>query len=165
MGTTANAELIYGDQGMHIFYCEGQYDGPLVPRSVTGRCVLVLNSISSPQTAAGHQITACLDIFLQVDQLGAEVITKTLQPVVGRSADRNFLETLGFIERIWRTATENGPGMQRLASRLPQVAPAQRQQFSQLSAVIHSRALAAGSVAAAPAAPQPQPAVNGRSVR
>src|SRR5690606_33807406 len=151
MGTTAKIELVYGDAQTHIFYCQGQYNGTLTPRPITGQCVLVLNAVTpSPH---GTQITSCLDIFIQVDQLGVEVLTKTLQPIVGRSADRNFLETLGFVEKMSKTAAENGPGMQRLAARLEQATPAQRQQLAQLSALIHARALQM----AASSSPVPSP--------
>ena len=65
-------------------------------------------------------MTNRLDVFLQVDHVGVDALTRTLHPLFGKSADLNFVESTKFLERISRTSAENGPGMQRLARRLDQ---------------------------------------------
>jgi hypothetical protein len=140
-GTVTTMELVYGTDDTHLIYCEGSYEGPLFLRPVQGRCVLLLKSAYTAESGR-RQIVNRLDIFLQLDHTGAKVLTKTLHPLVGRSTDVNFLESTEFLERISRTAEANGPGVQRLASRLNNVHPAVRQRFAELTAAVSARSAA-----------------------
>jgi hypothetical protein len=104
-----------------------------------GRCVLLLKSAYAG-SAGRYLITNRLDVFLQIDHVGVEVFTKTLHPLLGRSADINFVESTAFLQRISRAAEQNGPGLQQLAERLDDVEPDIRSQFAGLTAEVHSRA-------------------------
>jgi hypothetical protein len=44
-----------------------------------------------------------------------------VQPWINQTADRNFIETLGFVSTFSQTAERNPQGMQRLAARLQTV--------------------------------------------
>ena len=123
VGTTTTIELIYGDQDTHLMYCEGRYDGPLFPRPLTGRCVLVLRSEYQQTPEQRSQVTNRMDVFLQIDNMAVDAVTRTLHPLFGKSADLNFVQSTQFLERISRTSEENGPGMTRLAQRLDNVQP------------------------------------------
>ena len=140
VGTVTKAELIYGDQETHVMYCEGQYEGPLFPRPLKGRCVLLLKSGYTKTEEERWHISNRLDVFLQIDNMAVDAVTRTLHPLVGKSADLNFVQTTEFLERISRSSEENGPGMQRLAQRLDNVQPEIRGQFAELSQEIHERA-------------------------
>ncbi len=132
-GTTTRIELIYGTRDTHLIYCEGNYDGPLTRRPVEGRCVLLLKS-GYVQTERGRwHVVNRLDVFLQVDHAGLDLLTRTVRPLIGKAADTNFQQSTQFIERIHRTSEENGPGMQRLASRLDEVSADVRDEFSRLT--------------------------------
>ena len=140
MGTVTRAELVYGTSDTHLIYCEGSYEGPLFPSRLTGRCVLLLKSGYHEKPDNRWQITNRLDVFLQVDHVGVDAITRTLHPLFGKSADVNFVESTKFLERICRTSEENGPGMQRLAKRLDKVEPDVRSRFSDLTSEVHQSA-------------------------
>ncbi len=56
-----------------------------------------------------------------------------MHPLLGKSADLNFVQSTQFLERISRTSEENGAGMGRLAKRLDNVQPDVREQFAQLT--------------------------------
>jgi hypothetical protein len=114
----------------------------LFHRPLRGRCVLLLKSNYSKSDTERWQITNRLDVFLQVDNMAVDAVTRTLHPLVGKSADLNFVQTTEFLERISRTSEENGPGMQRLAQRLSHVEPDIRSQFAELTQEIHGRAQA-----------------------
>ena len=135
-GTVSTMELVYGTKDTHVIYCDGAYEGPLFRRPVKGRCVLLLKSGYVQTEEARTHVVNRLDVFLQLDHAGAEVLTKTLHPLVGRSADVNFLESTDFLQRISKTAERNGPGMQRLAFRLDNVDHAVRQRFAQLMGTV-----------------------------
>ena len=154
VGTITNMELIYGDSDTHVLFCEGSYDGPLFRKPLTGRCVLVLRS-NSNQTGAGYQVTNLLDVFLQVDHAGLDIFAKTLHPLLGKSADINFTESMRFIEKMSRASENNGDGMQNMIDRLKGVQPTVRKDFKQVVSNVqarHTHAMASNGSKTSPAA-------------
>ena len=139
-GTVSRVDLVYGTPEIHILYAQGTYQGRLLKQKVTGRCVLVLKSWYSQADDGRVQITSQLDLFVQFDQAGADLLAKTLHPLVGRSADYNFSESTNFLGRISREAELNGPGMSLLATKLTKVDPAIRQKFAQLTTALSHKA-------------------------
>jgi len=140
VGTTTDIELIYGDNDTHVLLCEGSYDGPLFRKPLTGRCVLVLKS-GTVQTERGYQITNRLDVFLQIDHAGLDIFAKTLHPLLGKSADVNFTESMKFLERMSQASEKNNDGMQHMVERLQTVQPPIRQQFRQVVSNVNQRYL------------------------
>ena len=143
-GTTGVAELIYGDRETHIVLGEGAYEGPVLKRKVQGRCLILLKTAFGPDTGPTTQVTHRLDMFVQIDNIGADLLAKTLYPLVGKSADHNFVETSRFVGQISQAAETRPNGMQQLANRLTKTDPAVRGQFATLSAAIFNRASEAG---------------------
>lgn len=140
-GTSGRVELVYGTREQHLFMTEGCYDGPLVPRRVTGRVVLLLTSGYSLDPEKKPHVSNQLDVFIQLDNVGAEIVAKTLHPLMGKTADSNFVESTRFLSQVSQVVETNGPGMQRLAGRLLNVEPAVRNRFAQIAATINQRAI------------------------
>jgi hypothetical protein len=140
-GTTSRVEIVYGTRQQHLLLAEGFYDGPLVPRRVTGRCVLLLSSGYSQDAQHEETVSHRLDVFVQIDNLGVEVIAKTLHPLLGKTADNNFVESTKFLSQVSRVVENNGPGVQRLATRLTNIDPAVRQKFADLASEINQEAI------------------------
>lgn len=138
-GTTGNGELIYGDKETHLVLGEGTYEGPILKHKIHGRCLMVLKSGYGPNGDSRTQITHRLDMFIQLDNVGADLLAKTLQPLVGKSADHNFVETSRFLGQISQAAETRPTGMQQLAGRLAKVDPPVRDRFASLSAEIYTR--------------------------
>ena len=139
VGTTSQVHLVYADSNSQVLYCDGYYQGPLFKRKLRGRCLLIMHmgNVSSPD--GGALVSARLDVFVQIDDLGIDVLTRSIHPLMGKSVDRNFAETLRFVEKVSRTAEENGRGMSRLADRLDNVEPTIRRQFSQQALAVSQR--------------------------
>lgn len=140
-GTECNIDLVYGNRTTHLFYATGQYDGPLTARPVTGKGVFVLHSEYVRAADGSIQVVGQLDCFLQLDNLGADLLARTLSGVIGRTADSNFAETARFIGQISQSSQRNPQGMLQLASRLPQVQPDVREQFVRRSYAVYERHL------------------------
>jgi hypothetical protein len=77
---------------------------------------------------------------MQVDRGGVELLTKAVQPVLGRIADYNFAQTVDFVASLSRTAEVNLGGVQRLSSRLAGVAPDVRLEFAEMAGRVSARA-------------------------
>ena len=138
-GTTCKIDLIYGDNNLHIFVAEGSYDGSLAPRPIRGRGVIVLRS-NYAQAAPGHTtVTGTIDCFVKFDNVGADLVARTLSGVIGRSADNNFIETARFVAQVNQAAKKNPPAMIDVAKRLPQVDLPTRKQFADVVQKIAQR--------------------------
>jgi hypothetical protein len=140
-GTLSRLELVYGDQNKHIFYGEGSYEGPLLRRKLTGRCVLILNTVHEQDENGQPRAVSQLDVFLKVDNTTAGMIARTLQPIVGPTADHNFTESLKFVQRLNATTVKNGPGVQGMAEQLD-ISQEVRTLFQQSAGLTYQRALA-----------------------
>ena len=137
-GTDCTAELVYGDNEKHIYVGTGTYQGPVFRRKVTGHCVVILKT----DTTAGAQqyaLTNQMDIFLRVDNLAADMIARTLQPMVGRTADHNFNESLLFLQAFSETAAHDPQRVEQLVQQLSQVEPETRHQFKQVVTTVPQR--------------------------
>ncbi len=138
-GTVSRVELVFGTRHQHLFLAEGYYDGPLLPRRITGRCVLLLSSGYSQDDRKRSFVSNRLDVFVQLDKMGVEIVAKTLHPLMGKTIDTNFAESSRFISQVSHVAESNGPGVQRLVSRLTDIDPEVRTQFAQITSAINQR--------------------------
>lgn len=140
-GTASEIELVYGTSNLHLFYGTGTYTGNLMRRPVEAECVLLLRT-SYGQTADGRPTAgSTLDVFLKIDNALVGAAARTLLPLVGRTADHNFVETLRFVQRLNETTEKNGPGVQGMAWRLEGLQPEVRDQYITTSGIVHERAL------------------------
>jgi hypothetical protein len=139
-GTTCDVELVYGADNLHVIYSDGFYEGSLLKHRVTGRCVMLLKSGYAQGPDRRPYVANRLDLFLQIDNLAADAVARTLSPWVGKVADANFHESCLFASKLSQTAEQNGPGVQRLAEKLTKVEPPVRDEFSKLAAAVGQRA-------------------------
>jgi hypothetical protein len=139
-GTICRVELIYGRPDLHVFYATGYYEGPLFRTRMEGDCVILLRS-SYAQRDGRSQIVNSLDVFLRMDRVGADILLKTLHPLMGKTADFNFVESAKFLGQVSKAAENNGPGMERLAARLENVEPPLRELFARHAEIVYQRAL------------------------
>jgi hypothetical protein len=147
-GTTGTLALVYRSADMHVIYSTGTYDGSLSPAKIRGESVVVLKSEYHHDANGQPRIVTRLDVFLHLDNVGIEWIAKTLQPLLGKTADHNFAETASFVASLSHTAETNPAGVERLSNRLSHVDPATRRRFAELGVQASDRAEAIRSAAA-----------------
>jgi hypothetical protein len=148
-GTKCDLELVYGTDNLHILYGDGFYEGSLLKHRVTGRSVIVLHSSYSHGPDRRPYVANRLDLFVQIDNLAADVVARTLSPWIGKVADANFHESCVFASKLSQTAEQNSRGVQRLAEKLTSVEPPIREEFSKVAAAVQQRAAARESSPAA----------------
>ena len=134
-GTKSQVELVYGTPELHLFYAEGEYSGPLVRRPVSGRCVIMLSSRFGG-TVDKPRVTNQLDVFLQLDHAGAELVARTIHPLVGKTADTNFTRSLQFVSQIHLAARRSQDRLQRLGMQLEGVDAEIRDEFLKVAAAV-----------------------------
>jgi hypothetical protein len=128
-GTSSQMDLVYGTDSMHIYFASGSYKGSLWARELTGRCVVVLQNKPVRLPDGKQGLSASMDVFMKLDNMGADLIVKTLGPLVGKTADFNFTECAAFVSQISQTAEKNPYGIQQLAKRLTNIDPKIQAQF------------------------------------
>ncbi|MBC8356447.1 MAG: hypothetical protein H8E66_31085 [Planctomycetes bacterium] len=139
-GTVCDVQLVYGDQNTHVYYAEGSYEGVLLRKLIRGSCVIVLKSDYSQTEDQQVYVTNRLDMFVKLDNVGAEILAKTLHPLVGKSADHNFSESTRFLSQVSQAAETRSTGLKQLADRLNNVDEPVRDRFVQLSTQVNHRA-------------------------
>lgn len=149
-GTTSTMELVYGSQDMHIYYGQGQYEGPVLRKKLNATCVIIVRTAARKSELIGgnqaavtptdRQMICQLDVFLKIQNNTAGLIVKTIQPIVGPTADHNFTESMKFIQRLNETTEDNGPGVQEMAKRFD-VTPDVQQRFVQVVGNVFQRSL------------------------
>ena len=150
-GTTSRMELVYGSNDTHIFYGEGQYEGPVLRKKLTARCVIVVKTAPRNQgvglvgQVAGvvnkeRQMVCQLDVFLKIPNAAAGFVVRTIQPIVGPTADHNFVESMKFLQRLNETTEKNGYGVQEMGKKLSVNRPVQ-EKFISIAGDVHQRAV------------------------
>ena len=130
-GTSSNLELIYSTPELHIFYAEGSYAGKWLGQGLKGRCVVILRSdffIERSRPRVKHQI----EVFIRLEEVAADVLARTLKPLIGKLIQYNFEQSSGFIEQIHEVAENRQPGMDRMISRMTHVEPVVKDRFVRL---------------------------------
>ena len=78
-------------------------------------------------------VAARLDTFFHIDRVRIELFAKALQPLVGKTADRNFTDTLQFISSFSHAAETRPATVERLVTGLPDVSPESQGQLIRIA--------------------------------
>jgi hypothetical protein len=122
-GTTGTVRYLFSNWGANaqnvaVVYADGAYTGAPFVTPLKAQSIMLVRSNAIQETNGRQYITVRIDSFVRIEQLGVEIIAKTVQPWINKTADQNLIETLTFVSNFSRTAEKNPQGMQRLATRL-----------------------------------------------
>ncbi len=131
-GTSASLEFLYHSSDLQIAYGKWSYTGPLLARKINGHFLALLRTSYAKDAGGKYYITARMDGFMSVDSGAADLLARTLQPMMVKNVDANFIQTVAFLGSLSKTAEVNPQGMARLADRLSHVQPATRQQLGEV---------------------------------
>jgi hypothetical protein len=137
-GTTGVLRLVHqerqGRGGLLVFHGRGVYTGPLSPKNLTGSCVLLVrHGPAMPAVDGRERQMIQIDSFLDMDGVGLEIVTRTLQPIIVRSAASNLHEICLFMTTLSDSARTNPEGVAQLAGRLQQTDAADRQTLATIA--------------------------------
>jgi len=138
-GVAVTVEYLYRSHNLHLVYGEGLYIGPLLARPIRGRGLLVLKTAYVQEPTERYYIASRLDCFLSIEPLGVELAAKTVSPLLGKTADDNFIQTLNFVAALSRTAELNPQRVHSLAAKLERVPPQVRERFIEVAAGVSQK--------------------------
>jgi len=151
-GTVGMVQLIHHEQsqggGLMIFHGQGGYSGPLSPKDLTGGCLLVIRHFDILEDDGRPTQRVEMEAFLEVHGLGLELVTRTLRPLIVRSAAANLHEICLFVSQFSAAAERNPAGIARLAHRMNHTSAADRQMLVNVSCGGMARQDGHGSAAA-----------------
>ena len=128
-GTDYVGELIYGNDQIHVYYGTGTYDGPLVAKKLSGRSVCVIHGQPVRTSANGTVVDGYMDVFIKVDNLGADLLTRAISPFVVKTADYNFIESSKFVGQLADIAAKNPLAIDDISNRMTNIPSEVRQAF------------------------------------
>jgi len=137
-GTTGNLVIVEQRCDTHaqnriVMYSEGAYEGKPFKRPVRAQCVLLLRS-GSIQETNGRDFVACrLDTFVRIERTSIKLFAKAMHPWVGKTADANFADTIGFISSLSQAAEQRPATIERLVNSLPRVTKQRQQQLVRIA--------------------------------
>jgi hypothetical protein len=125
-GTTGTVRFLLSQwgpdaQNLAVIFADGTYEGKPFVSPLKARTIILLRTGAVRETNGRHYVTVRVDSFVRIEKMGVELVAKTVQPWISKTADHNFIETLSFVSNFSRTAERNPHGMQRLAARLASV--------------------------------------------
>jgi hypothetical protein len=125
-GTTGMVRFLFSQwgqdaQNLAVVLADGTYEGKPFVTPLKARSIILLRSGAVRETNGRLYVTVRVDSFVRIEKMGVELVAKTVQPWISKTADRNFIETLTFVSNFSRTAEKNPQGMQRLATRLASI--------------------------------------------
>jgi len=147
-GVAGTIEFLHHSHDTHLIYGEGTYEGPVFARPVVGKTLAVLKTGYVRETNGRYYITSRLDVFLSIDHLPAELLSKAMHPLLGKVADTNFVQSVAFLGSLSRTAELKHRSVQRLAARLAHVEPELRGRLAELAEEIARESPDAGNAQA-----------------
>ena len=133
-GTTGKLTIVEQNcdtqaQNRIIMLAEGGYEGKPFSKPVRAQCVLLLRSGSFTETNDRDYVAARLDSFIRIDRTSIELFAKAVHPLVGRTADRNFGDTMQFISNFSSEAEIRPATIEKLVTQLPNVSHNRQQQL------------------------------------
>jgi hypothetical protein len=154
-GTKGDVEFLYRSHDQHLVYATGTYEGPLLQNPIHGSALLLLKTAYTREPDGQDYVTSQLDVFFNLEHVGLDLLTRTFHPLMGKSADYNFIESATFLGTLTRTGELKPATMQALAGKLTRIDPQHRDEFAQLMAALPAKAAERGPVASALTPAQP----------
>ena len=130
-GTQSDVEFLHHGQGYHLVYSVGRYHGPLAPRPIRGGCLLQLHYAPVPQATVPMLLTR-MELFVRIDNLAVDLITRAFRNTVGKMADLNYRETVAFVGQMYRVARVRPELLHQMAAHMTGVTREDRRRFVQL---------------------------------
>lgn len=115
-----------------VVLADGKYQTPPMPHALRGSSLMLLRAQTVEEANGRSYVTTRLDSFISFDQAGTKLVARTLKPLIMRTADQNFVETMKFVSIFNRTAETNPAGMQRLSGHLQRTDEPTRREFAQV---------------------------------
>ncbi|MDR1491147.1 MAG: hypothetical protein LBT05_00250 [Planctomycetaceae bacterium] len=137
--TTSHIEILYKSKNLCIIYAKGEYETPMLPRTIRGESVLFLTSRFGKDKKGRSVVQSNLDAYIQIQNPGADMLARVLVTVVGKIADNNFEQTVEFVMNISESAENDYEAVQSVALKLSRVRREVAEELATLAETVYDR--------------------------
>jgi len=120
-GTTAAVEVLHRTNDLCIVYARGEYRGPLLAKAYQGNVVLVLRTQYTRDEMGEPMIVCDLDVFIQINNVGMDMLAKLFFASLSKVADSNFEITVSFVSQVSRAASRTPDSVKDTAEEITSV--------------------------------------------
>ncbi|MDR1291107.1 MAG: hypothetical protein LBK06_07900 [Planctomycetaceae bacterium] len=128
-GTVADVGTLYRSTNYCVVYAKGEYKSPITTRKIDGEALLFLQSRYARNSENEPIIVCKLDVFIKLDNLGADLLAKLFATSLGKIVDCNFEQTLGFVSHVSDTSAISANSVKRLTRSVKSVRAEVRNEF------------------------------------
>ncbi len=130
-GTRGEIEVIYHDNKMLAFLCNGVYEGQLAPRPIQGDIFCVMQYRFTEDAANGNKpiVVTRLDTFVKMSSASADLVGKAFAPMVGKIADSNFVKTIDSVNQISELMERNPQTLAEMIQEVPSISMETKNEF------------------------------------
>ena len=121
IGTTALVEVLHRTNDLCITYAKGEYRGPLMAKALQGDVILILRTKCTRDEMNEPMIECNLDIFVQFNSVGVDVLAKLFFAAFTKVMDGNFEVSTSFISQVSRAAAHNTAVLKSTAEEIPSI--------------------------------------------
>jgi hypothetical protein len=121
IGTTAVVEVLHQTNDLSITYAKGEYRGPLMAKVYQGDVILVLRTNYARDDMNEPMIVCNLDVFVQFNSAGVDVLAKLFFAAFAKVMDGNFEVATSFISQVSRAAAHNTAALKDTAEEIPSI--------------------------------------------
>jgi hypothetical protein len=146
-GTIRILESVCDDNAQNrvVAIASGTYQAGGLAVPIHADCVALVRSGSVRDRDGKAFVTTRIDVFIRLEQIGVELVARTLHPLLVRVADRNFEQTVEFVSSFSEAAEKNPRGVARLAEQLDHVPRGVQQRLSEIAHEMSTRRTASAS--------------------
>jgi len=137
--TVATVDVLYQTSNICIAYAKGEYRGPLLARSYQGEVIVVLRSRLTRDEAGEPMVVCDLDAFIQINNVGADVLAKLFYASISKIADSNFEVTTSFVGQVSEAASRNPIALKGMAEEITTIRPEVCDEFCDLVDRVEAR--------------------------
>jgi hypothetical protein len=106
-GTSAAIEVLHRTANLCVVYAKGEYRGPFIAKAHQGDVILIMRTQNTRDEMNEPMVVCDLDVIIQINSLGAEVLAKLFFSTLGKVADSNFEVTISFVGQVSKAAFRN----------------------------------------------------------
>ena len=122
-GSSGIVEVVHKTNNLVVVYSQGSFVSPITPKPVNGETVLILHSRFGTDREGRPAVQSRIDYYVKIHNPGAEMLAKLISPIVGKIADANFEQAVGFVSSLSEASEADYEAIQNLASCLPGIDP------------------------------------------
>jgi hypothetical protein len=128
-GTSGQVRYLYRSREKLLMLIDGQYSGPLSVTTLNGRSLVLLTSKYYLGSNGMPYVRCQADCFVKIENEGAEMLVRLIEPVVSGIVDNNFTHTASFVGDVYSSSYQEPRSILSLTQQMDGVRPEVVQEF------------------------------------